>query len=506
MGIAAGAMAPQLASRKARASNMILVEGHVHQARTGQGPNEGSPGRTVQVWVESKPGATVGWVVSRVVEELSSREPDVPHVVGLRVARAGGRAGRVGDADPDLGLRGVACCDGAAVRDSVLQPVEELAAEDGLLLDYGQEICEVLGDGDALECVFEVAACRARASTAGGHSGRVGVGDFRIVRVLGTGASCRVVQVQHKANGRTFAVKVMSKRKLVAHEKKLERAVQEKRLLARLSHPFVVSMHWALQTKGHLFMVMDYCAGGELFHHLQMRGRFPEPDCRFYVCEILLALEYLHSQGILYRDLKPENCLLDGEGHLRLTDFGLSKENLTTSALFQSFVGTVLYLSPEMIRREGHGIALDFYCLGCILYVMLTGSLPHFTGDVHQMCARRARGEAFEAPKRASETASDLLEQLLEADPEHRLGSQRQAMEIKEHAWFQDVDFYKVYRKEPQPVFPNFPPVDVAAVPYQCFSSEFTRVPVPSQLMGWGSAASGCREDHVAGFSKVDGF
>ncbi|CAK0864851.1 unnamed protein product [Prorocentrum cordatum] len=387
-----------------------------------------------------------------------------------------------------------------------LRPADELAADGGLLLDYGQEICEVLGDGDALECVFEVPACRARAGARGGHRGRVGVGDFRLVRVLGTGASCRVVQVQHRADGRTFAVKMMSKRRLVAGERKLERAVQEKRLLARLSHPFVVSMHWALQTRSHLFMVMDYCPGGELFHHLQKRGRFSEPDCRFYVCEILLGLEYLHSLGILSKDLKPENCLLDGGGHLRLTDFGLSKENLTTSALFQSFVGTVLYLllSPEMIRREGHGRALDFYCLGCLLYVLLTGSLPHFTGDVRQMCARRARGEAFEVPRRASEAAADLLEQLLEDDPARRLGSQRQAMEIKEHAWFQDVDFYKVYRKEPQLVFPNFPPVDVAAVPYQCFSSEFTQVPVPSQLLGWGSAASLGREDHVAGFSRLD--
>merc|ERR1719208_15534 len=115
-------------------------------------------------------------------------------------------------------------------------------------------------------------------------------------------------------------------------------------------------------------MVLDFCAGGELFFHLQQRAKFQEVDVRFYASEILLGLEYLHLQGILYRDLKPENCLLDGQGHLRLTDFGLSKEADAAevrSALSQSFVGTVLYLSPEMIRREGHGFALDFYCLGC---------------------------------------------------------------------------------------------------------------------------------------------
>merc|ERR1719433_808581 len=146
-------------------------------------------------------------------------------------------------------------------------------------------------------------------------------------------------------------------------------------------------------------MVLDYCEGGELFYHLQRRGFFDEADSKFYISEILLGLEYLHSQGILYRDLKPENCLLDAEGHVRLTDFGLSKDNLTNSALFQSFVGTVLYLSPEMIRREGHGQALDFYCLGCLVYVLLTGSLPHFAGDVSQMLAKRAKGEAIEMPR-----------------------------------------------------------------------------------------------------------
>jgi len=252
-------------------------------------------------------------------------------------------------------------------------------------------------------------------------------------------------------------------------------------------------------------MVLDYCAGGELFYHLQRRGKFSEPDSRFFICEILLGLEYLHSQGILYRDLKPENCLLDASGHLRLTDFGLSKENLTTSTLFQSFVGTVLYLSPEMIRREGHGLALDFYCLGCLLYVLLTGSLPHFTGDVHQMCSRRAKGESFEAPRNSSSEAVDLLEQLLEADPAKRLGTQRQALAVKEHPWFTQVDWLKVYRKEKQAVFPNFPPIDPARTPDKCFSSEFTKVPVPSQLMGFGSVVTS-KEHTIAGFSKVDSY
>eukprot|EP00928_Gymnodinium_smaydae_P014722 TRINITY_DN15419_c0_g1_i1.p1 TRINITY_DN15419_c0_g1~~TRINITY_DN15419_c0_g1_i1.p1 ORF type:complete len:487 (-),score=102.36 TRINITY_DN15419_c0_g1_i1:60-1520(-) len=469
-------------AKKGRQSRMLLALGYVRQA-----DDETVPERKLEVWVEIQPGATVGWVFSRVMEELLKKEPNVPNIVGLRVVKgaplAPAAAGRV----PSKG---------AAGDDQ----------ESGLLVDYGASVMECLEDGDCLECLFEVVG--ASAAVRGGAPGaqgadRVGIGDFRIVRVLGTGASCRVMEVMHKGNNQHYAVKVMSKRKIVTHEKKLERAIAEKRLLARLSHPFVVKLQWAFQTQTHLFMVLDYCAGGELFYHLQRRGKFNEPDTRFYVSEILLGLEYLHSQGILYRDLKPENCLLDERGHVRLTDFGLSKENLTNSALFQSFVGTVLYLSPEMIRREGHGMPLDFYCLGCLVYVLLTGTLPHFTGDVKEMCARRAKGEAFEPPRNCSPAASDLCERLLAADPALRLGSRGQAMEVKEHMWFDDVDFIRVYRKEPQPIFPNFPPIEPMQRPDQCFASEFTQEKVPSRLEGFGSVVTG-RDQVFAGFSRID--
>lgn len=519
-----GAAAGGTAAKKGKASRMVLVVGHLRQAGTTPsaqangtqpgGAGEATPApsdRRVEVWVEAKPGATVGWVLSRVMEELASKEPDVPAIVGLRVIpgpspsaakRTGGRP------SSSSAAREVPCADQEDDED-------EEGVEGHLLVDYGQEIMQILRDGDQLECIFEVesASLGSSAKASGARDGgggaeerpsRVGIGDFQIVRVLGTGASCKVVQVRHKGNGNFYAVKVMSKRRIVTHEKKLERAIAEKRLLARLSHPFVVSLHWAFQTRGHLFMVLDYCAGGELFYHLQRRGKFSEPDSRFYTCEILLGLEYLHSQGILYRDLKPENCLLDGEGHLRLTDFGLSRENLSQSALFQSFVGTVFYLPPEMIRREGHGIALDFYCLGCLVYVLLTGSLPHFTGDMHQMCARRAKGEAFEAPRGCSAEAVGVCERLLEADPNKRMGTKGQAMEVKDHPWFAGVSWKKVYRKEAQPIFPNFPPIDVAKTPDQNFASEFTKMPMPSQLENFGSRVE--KDQTIAGFSKVDQY
>lgn len=453
---------------------MTLVTGFVKKGEEDQG-------RRVAVWVEAQPGATLGWVMSRAIEEMARHEPDVPNIVGLKIVHGAKGAQPKAFGGPEQGEFG----------DTL---------EANCVFDYGQLVDEALGDGDTLEAIFEVAEIAGKEAPARRRDDRVGIGDFSIVRVLGMGASSRVVQVRHRGDGQFYAVKVMGKKDIVTHEKKLERAIAEKRMLAKLVHPFVVHLRWAFQTESHLFMVLDYCPGGELFYHLQVRGKFNEPDTRFYISEILLGLEYLHMQNVLYRDLKPENCLLDGEGHIRLTDFGLSKENLTQSAVFQSFVGTVLYLSPEMIRRETHGLPLDFYCLGCLVYVLLTGCIPHLKGDLQQMCARRAAGDSFEMPRGVSPEAAHLLQRLLEANPSQRLGTVGQAMAVKEHAWFRDVDFKKVYRKESQPVFPNFPPIDPSKQPDQCFSSEFTRLPVPSRLMSLDKEA-GVGAPQIAGFS-----
>eukprot|EP00437_Effrenium_voratum_P050135 CAMPEP_0181520758 /NCGR_PEP_ID=MMETSP1110-20121109/66484_1 /TAXON_ID=174948 /ORGANISM="Symbiodinium sp., Strain CCMP421" /LENGTH=468 /DNA_ID=CAMNT_0023651275 /DNA_START=33 /DNA_END=1440 /DNA_ORIENTATION=- len=467
---------------------MVLVVGHIRKA--DKTSPEQVAERRVEVWVQAEKDATIGWVLSRVIEELARKEPDAPSIVGLRVVKCGSqpRKSRL-DASPAVAAAGKNCGYGGfpGTSSSSKPPEDEyVSLEEELLVDYGRGVLEILDDGDCLEVIFEVQSPSRVAKETIQEAG-VSVGDFQTIRVLGTGASCRVVQVRHKMTGKEYAVKVMSKRKLVTHDKKLERAIAEKRVLARLSHPFVVQMHWAFQTQGHLFLVLDYCSGGELFHHLDRRGPFSEIDSRFYISEILLGLEYLHSQGILYRDLKPENCLLDSEGHIRLTDFGLSKENLTQSALFQSFVGTVLYLSPEMIRREGHGLALDFYCLGCLLYVLLTGKLPHFTGDVNQMCARRAKGEAFEAPKNCSPVAANLCERLLEADPVVvRAGGLSQGLPQGAPAGL--------------PEFSAHRPEDDSN---HNFSSQFTKMGLPSQLMGFGSTVT-TSEHLIAGFSKVE--
>eukprot|EP00931_Biecheleriopsis_adriatica_P073753 TRINITY_DN47981_c0_g1_i1.p1 TRINITY_DN47981_c0_g1~~TRINITY_DN47981_c0_g1_i1.p1 ORF type:complete len:573 (-),score=109.49 TRINITY_DN47981_c0_g1_i1:303-1958(-) len=483
------------------------------------------------IFFDVVPAATAGWLLHQLIDRLKNERPEAPNVIGLKVIYSQQQKA----ANPlDPTAVAVAACGSLCAGEGLTARQEAdlakqggclpfvaamLAVGDELILDYTQPLENALGDGEAFEAVFEVQADNntksiAALSPAGGRAfsevsrGSHTIEDFEIVRVVGVGGSGRVLQARHKPTGHFRAVKVMSKARLFQQEQRLQRVITEKRILARLQHPFVVSLHWAFQTSTHLFLVLDFCGGGELFFHMLQRGRFEERDAMFYFCEILLGLEYLHSQSVLYRDLKPENCLLDDEGHIRLTDFGLSKDNLTQSALFTSFVGTAGYLSPEMVARQGHGFPLDYYCLGCLLYCLLTGSLPHYEGDYKVMIQKRVKGEPVAFPPWISTEAQNLLSGLLAPDPAERIGSARGAIEVKEHPWLQEVDWNKVYRRQPQRCFPNFPPVRPKRDCAANFASEFTAQPTPEDLRGFSteqqSQTSQLQQLHVEGFSQVE--
>jgi len=503
---------------------------------------EGEDGvdQEVDVLFDVVTDAKAAWLLNAVNERLRREHPQAPQVIGLKVINSsGGKSVCPPMTDAARNpvhevIAGAACpglCAGerltakqvqAFAKDGCLPFITALSAlggDDGaLVLDYSQPLEDALGDGDCFEAVFEVhhvgeTAMRTMDVSHHGTSTPSGparnqIEDFEIIRVVGVGGSGRVIQAKHKPTGQMRAVKVMSKARLFQQEQRLQRVITEKRILARLRHPFVVSLHWAFQTSTHLFLVLDFCGGGELFFHMLQRGRFEERDAMFYFCEILLGLEYLHSQGVLYRDLKPENCLLDDDGHIRLTDFGLSKDNLTQSALFTSFVGTAGYLSPEMVARQGHGFPLDYYCLGCLLYCLLTGSLPHYEGDYKAMIQRRVKGEPCAFPPWISPDAQRLLNGLLAPDPTSRLGSASGAMEVKESAWLREVDWTRVYRREPQPCFPNFPPVKPKVDCSANFASEFTAQPAPEDLHGFSreNGVAVARHPPVEGFSEVPHF
>eukprot|EP00435_Cladocopium_sp_Y103_P026489 s2461_g6.t1 len=399
---------------------------------------EGSDGveSAFEMKFEVPESATAAWLLHELRDRLSTEKPEAPHVIGLKVLKNKEQAAQALHASAVAAAACGVLCAGEALTARQAAKAQEggclpymaaMLAGDELILDYTVLLEEALGDGESFEAVFEVQSegvarsLQAASSPAGRGFAEVSRGrtieDFEIIRVVGVGGSGRVLQARHKPSGQYRAVKVMSKERLFQQEQRLQRVITEKRILSRLQHPFVVSLHWAFQTTTHLFLVLDFCGGGELFFHMLHRGRFEEPDGKFYFCEILLGLEYLHSQQVLYRDLKPENCLLDDEGHIRLTDFGLSKDNLTHSALFTSFVGTAGYLSPEMVARQGHGLPLDYYCLGCLLYCLLTGSLPHYEGDYKVMIQKRVKGEPVQFPPWVNPDAQDILSGLLQPEP-----------------------------------------------------------------------------------------
>jgi serine/threonine protein kinase len=195
--------------------------------------------------------------------------------------------------------------------------------------------------------------------------------------------------------------------------------VVEREILEKFDHPFIMKLQFAFQDDFSLYLIMEFVNGGELFHHLKQAGKFSENRARFYAAELALALEYLHSQGVVYRDVKPENILIDADGHLRLTDFGLSKAGLLeTDGRTESFCGTTEYLAPEVIRDKAYGFSVDWYSMGLVLFEMLSGYNPFKTGEeltfVDQM--NLILKKEIRMLNHFSPEASDLISRLLTKD------------------------------------------------------------------------------------------
>lgn len=179
-----------------------------------------------------------------------------------------------------------------------------------------------------------------------------------------------------------------------------------------MNHPFIVKLHFAFQTSDYLYMLLDFCPGGDLGEILQKEGKFAEERAKIYICELLLAIEELHKRNIIYRDLKPDNVVLDKEGHAILTDFGLSKEEVDGHFNgAKSFCGSVAYLAPEMLKRAGHGKAVDWYLLGVLLFEMLTG-LPPFYADSKEELFKNIETATLHIPSHVSPEAKSLIKKV----------------------------------------------------------------------------------------------
>ncbi|KAM7135269.1 ribosomal protein S6 kinase alpha-2 isoform 1-T1 [Molossus nigricans] len=277
---------------------------------------------------------------------------------------------------------------------------------------------------------------------------------FELLKVLGQGSYGKVFLVRKVTGsdaGQLYAMKVLKKATLKVRDR--VRSKMERDILAEVNHPFIVKLHYAFQTEGKLYLILDFLRGGDLFTRLSKEVMFTEEDVKFYLAELALALDHLHGLGIIYRDLKPENILLDEEGHIKITDFGLSKEAIDHDKRAYSFCGTIEYMAPEVVNRRGHTQSADWWSFGVLMFEMLTGSLPFQGKDRKETMALILKAK-LGMPQFLSGEAQSLLRALFKRNPCNRLGAGSDGVEeTKRHPFFSTIDWNKLYRKEVKPPF-----------------------------------------------------
>uniref|UniRef100_A0AAR2IGJ2 non-specific serine/threonine protein kinase n=1 Tax=Pygocentrus nattereri TaxID=42514 RepID=A0AAR2IGJ2_PYGNA len=296
--------------------------------------------------------------------------------------------------------------------------------------------------------------------------------QFELLKVLGQGSFGKVFLVRKIMGpdaGQLYAMKVLKKASLKVRDR--VRTKMERDILVEVNHPFIVKLHYAFQTEGKLYLILDFLRGGDVFTRLSKEVMFTEEDVKFYLAELALALDHLHNLGIVYRDLKPENILLDEAGHIKLTDFGLSKESVDQDRKAYSFCGTVEYMAPEVVNRRGHTQSADWWSLGVLMFEMLTGTLP-FQGKDRNETMNMILKAKLGMPQFLSLEAQSLLRMLFKRNPANRLGAGPDGVEeIKRHAFFSTIDWNKLYRRELQP---PFKPAAGKPDDTFCFDPEFT--------------------------------
>ncbi|XP_018023543.1 cAMP-dependent protein kinase catalytic subunit 3 [Hyalella azteca] len=271
--------------------------------------------------------------------------------------------------------------------------------------------------------------------------------DFDVLKTVGTGTFGRVCVCRDKSSGQYRALKVLAIEDLV-RLKQVEHCWNEKNILQQVHHPFIVDMLWHHHDDSFVYMLFDYVCGGELFSYLRSAGRFPLATAVFYATEIISALAYLHSMSIVYRDVKPENLLLDRDGHLKITDFGFSK---VLSDRTWTLCGTPEYLAPEIILGKGHNKAVDWWALGILIYEMLAGHPPFFDENPFGIYEKILCGQ-YQFPRYIDGSARDLIKRLLVAERTRRLGAMKNGAEdIKRHKLFRHIIWDDVYEKKTQP-------------------------------------------------------
>ncbi|GAA5886492.1 hypothetical protein JCM16303_001429 [Sporobolomyces ruberrimus] len=301
---------------------------------------------------------------------------------------------------------------------------------------------------------------------------RIGLDDFNFLAVLGKGNFGKVMLAEEKKSSQLYAIKVLKKEFIIENDE-VESTKSEKRVFlaaARERHPFLLGLHSCFQTETRIYFVMEYVSGGDLMLHIQ-REQFTPRRAKFYAAEVLLALEYFHKMGIVYRDLKLDNILLTLDGHVKVADYGLCKEDMSFGKTTSTFCGTPEFMAPEIILEQRYGRAVDWWAFGVLIYEMLLGQSP-FRGDDEDEIFDAILEDEPLYPIHMPKDSVSILQKLLTKDPSRRLGaSEADAVEIKSHLFFKDTNWDDVFHKRiPSPFFPAIS----SATDTSNFDSEFT--------------------------------
>uniref|UniRef100_A0A673AYQ3 protein kinase C n=1 Tax=Sphaeramia orbicularis TaxID=375764 RepID=A0A673AYQ3_9TELE len=313
----------------------------------------------------------------------------------------------------------------------------------------------------------------------------LGLSDFDLLRVIGRGSYAKVLLVQLKKTERIYAMKVV-KKELVNDDEDIDWVQTEKHVFEQASnHPFLVGLHSCFQTESRLFFVIEYVNGGDLMFHMQRQRKLPEEHARFYSAEISLALNYLHERGIIYRDLKLDNVLLDSEGHIKLTDYGMCKEGLRPGDTTSTFCGTPNYIAPEILRGEDYGFSVDWWALGVLMFEMMAGRSPFDIVGSSDNPDQNTEDYLFQVilekqiriPRSLSVKAASVLKGFLNKDPKERLGCHPQTgfADIMGHPFFRNVDWDLLEQKQ---VVPPFKPNISGEFGLDNFDAQFTNEPI----------------------------